>query len=133
MTNFEKETEPLNELEKRAAYQIAETMRVFHIGRQNAVTADSIGMGMARTYPEMRITDCAGKTQPYLTGVRIRKIMNFIRRNHLVRFLIASGNGYYIAETSDEVAKYIKSLDERIEAINVMKHALICDLNTPRV
>ena len=129
MTNFENITEPLNDLERSAATVIAKTMRQYYVGAENACTASKIGTGMANTFPELRYTDAKGNIRPYLTDVRIRKIMNYILRNHLVRYLIASSNGYYVARNASEVCKYIQSLEERIDAINAMKQALKDELN----
>lgn len=129
MTNFENITAPLNDIERKAAEIIAKGM-LSHVGADHSVTASTIANGMAKNFADMRIVDARGVVRPYLTGPRIRKIMNYIRRNHLCRFLIASSDGYYLATDSNEVCKYIKSLDERIEAIQAMQNALKQELQT---
>lgn len=48
-----------------------------------------------------------------VTEVRIRKIINHIRTHSLVTCLIASGKGYYRAESRQEVVDYIESLKGR--------------------
>ncbi len=51
-----------------------------------------------------------------LTGARLRKIVNYIRVNHLLP-LMATSEGYYTAESLDEIKGQIKSLEERASAI----------------
>lgn len=130
MTGFEKETAPLNDIERRAAYIIAQSMR-YHVGPDKAVTSSSIAQGLADHNEDMRITDAQGKTKPYLNGARLRKIMNYIRRNHLCKYLLANSDGYYLARSSEEVARYLQSLDERIQAIQATRDALKYELQTP--
>jgi hypothetical protein len=59
-----------------------------------------------------------------LDEARVRKIINHIRTNGLVRWLIATNKGYYIAETREEVEQYIESLRGREDAIRVVREAM---------
>jgi len=59
-----------------------------------------------------------------LTGARVRKMINVIRRYNLVPCLVSSSKGYYVASTKLEVLTYIQSLEERISAIGAVKIAM---------
>ena len=59
-----------------------------------------------------------------MNEARTRKIINHIRINGLVYNLVASGKGYYIAETESEMRRYISSLLSREGAIAAMRMAL---------
>lgn len=50
-------------------------------------------------------------------GPRLRKIINHIRINQLVRGLIATSKGYHIASSQEELNEYIKSLKQRASSI----------------
>jgi hypothetical protein len=50
-------------------------------------------------------------------GPRIRKMINHIRINQLVRNLIATSKGYYIAASDEELKEYIKGLKQRASSI----------------
>ncbi len=52
-----------------------------------------------------------------LTPARVRKLINHIRINCLVKNLIAGNTGYYVAETQEEVETYIQSLRQRASSI----------------
>jgi hypothetical protein len=52
-----------------------------------------------------------------LTGVRLRKMVNYIRTNGILP-LIATSKGYYISFDRNEIKKQIKSLQERANSIN---------------
>ena len=60
-----------------------------------------------------------------MSDVRVRKMINHIRINGLVRNLISSSKGYYIAESPDEVMDYLESLRSRINAIGDVHNALL--------
>lgn len=51
-----------------------------------------------------------------ISGVTIRKLVNLIRRNGLFP-VIATSKGYYVSYEKEEVAKAVKSLQERAQAI----------------
>lgn len=52
-----------------------------------------------------------------ISDARVRKLINHIRTKDLVPCLIATSNGYYIAETEQELKEYEESLLGREEAI----------------
>lgn len=56
---------------------------------------------------------------PYgnVPAARVRKLINYIRINCLVRNLVANSAGYYVAETQEEVDVYVQSLRQRAASI----------------
>ena len=59
-----------------------------------------------------------------IAAPRIRKIINHIRLNAIIPNLVASANGYYIANTLEEAEDYIESLRNREEAIKAVRLAM---------
>lgn len=59
-----------------------------------------------------------------ITETKMRKIISYIRQNHLVPCLIATNRGYYVAEEKQEMSDYLKSLQGRIDAIYASMKAL---------
>ena len=55
---------------------------------------------------------------------RIRKIINHIRINGMVIGLIATSDGYYIAQTQSEIDNYLQSLKGRENAIKAVRVSL---------
>lgn len=52
-----------------------------------------------------------------LSGVRLRKLVNYIRSNSLLP-LIATNRGYYVSYNRDVIQSQIKSLTQRANSIN---------------
>ena len=52
-----------------------------------------------------------------LTAAKVRKLINHIRINCLVRNLIAGNTGYYVATSQEEVETYVLSLRQRASSI----------------
>lgn len=52
-----------------------------------------------------------------VTEARVRKCINHIRLNGLVRNLIANSNGYYVATSIEEARNWSESARERARAI----------------
>lgn len=48
---------------------------------------------------------------------QLRKILHHIRTNNLIEGIIATSQGYYIADTREEFDAYLQSLRERVAAI----------------
>lgn len=57
-----------------------------------------------------------------ISGPRLRKILNFIRSESIIRNIVASSDGYYIATTQ-------KDLDDYRESINARANAILRNLN----
>lgn len=59
------------------------------------------------------------------TEPRIRKILHIIRTSGMIKGVVATSKGYYIANTEQEWEKYIVSINERIDHITTLKNAII--------
>ena len=95
---FDEQTEPLTEYEETQILpQIVRGLRQ-KIGKAMSVTNKSIVEGMKRNLG-LKITE-----------PRVRKIINHIRIHDLVPCLIATSQGYYVAESEQELKDYEESL-----------------------
>lgn len=108
IATFERETKPLDKKELQAIEPIISFLKVSAVGKINIKTNERI----AKIY-------CYNLSKGIMfSPARIRKILNHIRTNGLIKNLIASGNGYYIATSRAEVRDYLmKQLQGRAEAI----------------
>lgn len=105
VTNFDKQTSPLNELELKAATVISACMRNSHVGKDNVVTSTQIISGLAKN------------KSIKIDGPRLRKIINYLRTDGDCPFIVSTSNGYYVATTIQEVRDCVRSLRERELAI----------------
>jgi hypothetical protein len=101
--NFETQTEPLTLEERELLPKFIRGLRT-KIGKSNAITNKQIRTAFAE------------KENTKISDTRVRKIINHIRITGLVPYLCATSNGYYVAETHEEIYDYLKSLHERIAA-----------------
>lgn len=106
INGFSKETADVTPKEMVVAKYIS--MRIKNnIGVKNAVTSSKM------------IKDIQFNLKIKLSGSRIRKIINHIRRNKMVEgCLVATSKGYYIETDQAEISKYVESLRQRANAIN---------------
>jgi len=111
LNGFSEQTKPLSDYEKNSLVpRIVTGMRKI-VGRERAITNAEI---VARL-----------KKEGYkLSEARVRKIINYIRVNGIIERLIATSEGYYIANTDQEVRDYIESLKGREEAIRAVRRRL---------
>ena len=100
---FEDQTEELNEYELNILVPVLVNGLLTKVGKENAITNKKIVTALTPAY---KINDA-----------RVRKIINHIRRNKLVRNLIATSAGYYISSDKIEIENYIISLKQRADAI----------------
>lgn len=100
---FEKETSPLSEEEKNLLPVFVRCLSK-KIGKKNAVSNKKIEKGFKKQSIE-------------IASPRVRKIINHIRRNHLIPNLCACSSGYYCAENDKELKEYLTGLRQRISAI----------------
>lgn len=107
ITGFDKQTTPLTTLE---------LMTVPHIVKLFTGATTPLSNNAIATY--IRTID---SQLPKMDGPRVRKIINHIRTKRLVKNLIANSKGYYVAMSDKEVQNYVKSLNERINAITVIR------------
>lgn len=105
--NFEKETHPLTEYETGVLLPILVKGLITKKGSENAVTNKHIVTALK---PGYKISDA-----------RVRKIINHIRTHDLVPGLIATSEGYFIAETETELLEYEESLKGREDAIREVR------------
>lgn len=108
---FEKETKDLTDYEKRILLPIMVKCLSNHKGKDMAVS---------NALMCAKMSECGYQ----ISDTRVRKIINHIRINALVECLVASGQGYYVAQTEREMRTYIASLRSREEAIGAMRKAL---------
>ena len=112
ITGFEELTEPLTEKEETVFLPpILQGLRA-KIGREMAVTNKVIIQGL-RVNRGIKISEA-----------RVRKIINHIRCNDLVPCLIATSEGYYIAQTEQELLDYEESLAGREDAIREVRMSI---------
>lgn len=105
--NFEQDTCKLNDFEKEKILPAVVAVLERCVGKANAITNKKIIRLYLADYP--------------VDPARLRKILHYIRTRNLVKGLIATGRGYFIAEQRKDFEDYIKSLDGRIGAIADVK------------
>lgn len=112
ITGFEELTQPLNEKEQNVFLPpILKGLRA-KVGRNKAVTNKDIRNGLRK------------KLGIKIGDARVRKIVNHIRCNDLIPCLVAIHDGYYIAETEQELIDYEESLEGREDAIREVRMAI---------
>lgn len=103
INGFEKETQSLTDYEKETLLPLLVAGLSQKTGKSKAVTNKEI---VNLLKPKYKITE-----------TRVRKLINHIRVNDLIPALIATSDGYYIAQTEAELRDYEDSLKGREEAI----------------
>ena len=105
---FSNETGPLNDYELRVLLPVILAGLKDKQGKRNAVTNGYI---IGRL-----------KQQGYrIDAPRLRKVINHIRTNDLIPGLIATSEGYFLAEDEQELMDYEDSLRGREEAIKAVR------------
>lgn len=110
LKGFEATTAPLSEYEMKVLVPLIVRGLRTKVGKAKAVTNSYIVRCLKGRYE--------------LTEARVRKIINYIRCNDIVPFLIATSTGYYIATSPDEVRDYEESLLSREAAIRAVREAI---------
>ena len=106
---FQEQTEPLTEYEEQTLLpQLVRGLQL-KVGKAMSVTNKAIIDGMNRNLG-LKMTDA-----------RVRKLINHIRVHDLVPCLIATSQGYYIAESEQELRDYEESLLGREAAIRSVR------------
>jgi hypothetical protein len=116
LKGFEQQTEILNEYEQNELLPVVILGLTYKVGKENAVT-------------NSHICRCLKKQGYLIDGARLRKIINHIRVKNLVIGLMATSNGYYIAESKNELVDYISSLKGRENAIKAVRVAMENQMN----
>ena len=95
---FDQETQPLNDYEMGVLLPLLVRGLRTKIGRENTL-----------------------KGSYKLNDARVRKIINHIRTNDLIPGLIATSEGYFIAQSEAELLEYEESLKGREDAIRAVR------------
>lgn len=111
LSRFEKQTEPLDDYEHNVLLPLVVQGLKLRVGEKLAVTNKEITEGM--------------RLHGYKIGeARVRKIINHIRTNALVKRLVATSKGYYIATDLDDLGDYIGTLRGREDAIREVRECM---------
>ena len=92
MIGFEEQTQPLTAWEQHNLLPVMLAGLRTKVGQDNAVTSGQIIKAL--------------KAEPFnfkVNGPRVRKVINYIRLNGLVRNLVATSKGYYIEQLKARV------------------------------
>lgn len=103
---FERETAPLSTYEETVLLPAVMMGLSDRVGKENAIKNRDI-------ITRLRRHD--------LTEIRVRKIINHIRRYGLIHGLVACYAGYYIATSREELETYEASLMSREQAIREVR------------
>lgn len=107
ITNFEEITYGLSKEETEVVLPKLIELLKWRNGRSNAVSNRKL----------VNLLTAMGHD---VSEPRIRKMINQIRLNGLIRNLLATSKGYYVSHDKDEIKNYIQSLHERASAINAI-------------
>lgn len=111
INGFTTQTEPLTEYERDTLLPVIVRGLINKVGEAKAITNAAITRAM--------------KSAGYqLTEARLRKIINHIRTTGMIRWLIATSKGYYIATSRQEMEDYIVSLRGREDAIRAVRESM---------
>lgn len=116
LNGFQTQTEPLTDYERDTL------LPVICRGLRNKI-------GEARAITNASITKAMRGAGYVLTEARLRKIINHIRTTGMIRWLIATSKGYYIATSRQEMEDYIGSLRGREDAIRAVRESMEKQLN----
>jgi len=107
---FDKETHHLTDYELGVLLPVLVRGLITKKGHDQAVTNGYIVATLKPTYK--------------ISEARVRKIINHIRTHDLVPGLIATSEGYFIAETEAELIEYEESLKGREDAIREVRQSI---------
>lgn len=111
INGFSQQTEPLTDYERNTLLPVIAMGLRSKVGEAKAITNEKITRAMK---------DAGYK----LNDARLRKIINHIRVNGLVKWLIATSKGYYVAANRSDVEQYIDSLKGREDAIRAVRDSM---------
>lgn len=112
INGFEEQTHDLTEDEIKLVIPILVKGFKTLVGKEKAMTSKAICKQILDHHNML------------ITGPRLRKMVNYIRTNHMVMLLMATSNGYYVADDAQEVLDYIQSLRDRAGAITAVADSL---------
>lgn len=102
LKGFEDITVELSDYEKEIAKWIADCFKTRKTGKKNAVSNGKMQVAYLKHHGEK------------ITGVRIRKVVQYIRTHNLVPRLCSNGTGYFVANTDKEWEDWKTSMRQRI-------------------
>lgn len=108
LNGFDKQTEPLTDYERNILLPVIATGLSLRVGARRAVRNKEIVNAMQR----------AGYD---LNDARLRKVINHIRINDIVKCLVDTSKGYYIATDAATMMEYINTLKGREGAIHAVR------------
>jgi predicted GTPase len=111
INGFNERTKKLTDFENRIIKIMVPKLKM-NIGKKKAVTNREITS-------QLKILGYK------VSAVRLRKVIHHIRINKLVTNLVSTSDGYYRAENQEDVEKYVKSLQQRINSIAEVKNSFI--------
>lgn len=111
LNGFEKQTEPLNDYERNILLPVIVQGLQIRVGECRAVTSRKMTVVL--------------RNQGYeISQARVRKIINHIRNHALVKRLIATSKGYYVATSVEALGEYIETLKGRERAICTVRESM---------
>lgn len=108
---FTLQTQPLTQYEQEVLLPMVVKGLQTKVGKSNIITNRQICSAL-------RLNGYNVET------ARLRKIINHIRVTGLVKCVVATSDGYYIATSREEVEDYLKSLESRESAIHAVRVSL---------
>lgn len=115
---FETETKPLTEDEAKTLPWLITGFNN-HKGEDNAITASNIISSMRLTGTERDM-----KTLMKFNGARLRKLVNHIRREGLIKELVSTSKGYWVETDREKIKDCITSMHQRATAIQAVSSAM---------
>ena len=113
--NFERETSPLSDYEKEELVPLVVQVLQHCKGKKYALSNKNF------------ISRWGGGHK--LNPARFRKVVNYVRNKGLIKGLIATSKGYYIAQSRQELENYIKSLQGREDAVKELRKNMTKQMN----
>lgn len=99
------------------------------VGALVTIVKECIGKDKALTNKKLRMK--LGTLGHHTKDTKIRKLIHHIRVSGLVKQVVASSVGYYIATSKGEFLEYIESLNQRARSIDEVRVALEGQMNAP--
>ena len=115
INGFPEETKPLTDYEQNELLPII-------------VRGLSIAVGEGKAVTSMHICKRLKEKRYKIDPPRLRKVINHIRTQGIIKGLIATSKGYYIADDRSQIILYAESLQQRIKAINQVREALLSNI-----
>ena len=109
--NFERETSPLSDYERDELVPLVVQVLQHCKGKKYALSNKNFISRWGGGYK--------------LNPARFRKVVNYVRNKGLIKGLIATSKGYYIAQTRQELEDYIKSLQGREDAVKELRRSMV--------